>query len=146
MLKRYELRYYYGGELKRYIPFKTEQEAVDYFDYTDDLLDDEWGLYLVTYDYDKDHAVLVKVMRREKVSIKNLRFIGHLRGIDQYEVINDINFRLALVLKLNEKYYLSFADCEENYNKNIASRITLAYKAPQGIDTSCLGKVVTITE
>lgn len=52
----------------------------------------------------------------------DLHFIGHLRGIDQYDIKGDPK-SLALVLKTGNRYFLSFAKSEEQYNTNIAVRI-----------------------
>lgn len=148
-LKRYELRLYSSGvetptRLLSYLPFETEQQAVDYFN-QDDEMSEDWGLYLVRLTPNEDYATFIRKMKRYNVINKNdLRHIGHLRGIDQYEVINNEDLKLALVLKLGDKYYLSFACDEAHYNSNISARITLAYKAPQGIDTSCFGREVSV--
>lgn len=63
----------------------------------------------------------------KKINKQDLHFIGHLRGIDQYEILNDESMKMALVLKDNDKYYLSFASDEEHYNSNIAHRIGAFY-------------------
>ena len=74
-----------------------------------------------------------------------LRFIGHLRGIDQYEIINNKEMSLALVLKCGDKYYLSFAKSEADYNTNIAVRIHGAYDHTKvGMNTDSLGKQVEV--
>lgn len=56
----------------------------------------------------------------------DLHFIGHFRGIDQYEVLDD-TMALALVLAFNNKYYLSYASNMHDYNTNILNRINLFY-------------------
>jgi len=143
-LTRYELRKYNDSRLIASMAFATEQEAEDYFKHDEDMEDAVWGLYKATYTENGDHVEYIRTMHRIAIRKEDLRFIGHLRGIDQYEVINQPYMKMALVLELNNKYYLSFANSEEDYNKNIASRITLAYKAPHGIDTSCLGEFVLV--
>ena len=70
----------------------------------------------------------------------DLHFIGHLRGIDQYEVQSDLSI---LILKLNDKYYYSECKDLKKYNDMILSRITLAYKGSP-IDTTCLGEEIIV--
>lgn len=152
-LKRYELRLYahYNGleghsHLVSYIPFETEQQAQDYYNEHLDEMQSDWNLYLVTLTPNSDHAELVKVMK-PTIKKENLHYIGHMRGIDQYEVFNVPCLKMAVVLKCGDKYYLSFAECEEKYNLNIDIRIHNAYNRNKlGMDTDALGREVTICE
>jgi len=77
----------------------------------------------------------------KEIKRSDLHFIGHLRGIDQYEILSDLHL---LVLKLGDKYYLSSVDDLNNYNKMIMARITLAYKQATGIDTEALGEEIKV--
>lgn len=149
-LKRYELRLYSNTppllHLLSYIPFETEQQAQDYFNERMDEMVDDWKLYIVTLTPNADHVEFVRNMK-PTIKKENLRFIGHMRGISQYEVINRSDMRLALVLACNDKFYLSFAECEEKYNLNIDVRIHNAYDHTKvGLNTNALGREVTICE
>lgn len=96
----------------------------------------DYSIYLKV-DFDTE---LVKTIDKNK-----LHFIGHLRGIDQYEVRDLEGYELALVLKCGDKYYLSFAECEEKYNLNIGIRIHNAYDYnKKGLQTDALGEEVFI--
>ncbi len=73
------------------------------------------------------------------INKSDLHFIGHLRGIDQYEIKGDF---LALVLKLGDNYYLSYANSDEHYNINIAVRIHNFY-SPLG-EVADLGELIKV--
>lgn len=83
----------------------------------------------------------------KEISKKDLHFIGHLRGIDQYEVLSDMSL---LVLSLGDRYYLSkvanWKD-SDHYNNVIYSRITLFYNTPRGENAlECLGEEIKVIE
>ena len=64
-LRRYELRRYdNNGRLLAYVPFETEQQAVDYFMPDDEMTSDDWGLYLVTLTPDTDHAQFIRRLKK----------------------------------------------------------------------------------
>ena len=73
------------------------------------------------------------------INKSDLHFIGHLRGIDQYEIKGDF---LGLVLKLGDNYYLSHATSNEQYNTNIAVRIH-NFHSPLG-EVADLGELVEV--
>ena len=59
---RYELRLYsndFPERLLAYVPFETEQEAIDYFN-NDEEMKEGWALYLVTYTPNSDHARFIR--------------------------------------------------------------------------------------
>ena len=74
-----------------------------------------------------EHEIVATITQPKSIEKSKLHFIGHLRGFSQYEVINDEDMKLALLLESGGKYYLSFATDEEHYNNNIAHRIGAFY-------------------
>lgn len=83
----------------------------------------------------------------KEISKKDLHFIGHLRGIDQYEIKSDLSL---LVLSLGDRYFLSkVANYEDSdhYNNVIYTRITLFYNTPKGENAlECLGEEIKVIE
>jgi hypothetical protein len=81
------------------------------------------------------------------ISKKDLHRIGHLRGIDQYEVLSDLSL---LVLCCGDRYFLSrVANYEDSdhYNNVIYTRITLFYNTPKGENAfECLGEEIKVIE
>ena len=81
----------------------------------------------------------------KEIKKSDLHFIGHLRGIDQYEVLSDMSL---LVLSLGDRYFLSkVVDWEngDHYNDVIYTRITLFYNTPKGENAfECLGEEIKI--
>ena len=67
-----------------------------------------------------------------------LRFIGLYRGIEQYEVLDDMSL---VLLKLGDDYYLSQASDINAYNTNILVRIGNFYGS-EGI--KALGEKVEV--
>lgn len=80
----------------------------------------------------------------QKIKKSDLHFIGHLRGIDQYEVLSDVSL---LVLSLGNRYFLSRVDnWQTDYNSFILTRISLFYRGTGKEAFECLGEEVEIVE
>lgn len=83
----------------------------------------------------------------KEVSKKDLHLIGHLRGIDQYEVLSDMSL---LVLSVGDRYFLSkVANYQDSahYNDVIYNRIMLFYNTPKGENAfECLGEEIKVIE
>ena len=72
---------------------------------------------------------------------KELRFIGCLKGISQYEVRGDMSL---LVLELSDHYYLSKCEnWQSEYNQNIAHRIGVCYGSGYA-NKECLGEEIKV--
>ena len=60
-LTRYELRMYdSNGKLIAYVPFETQQQAIDYFITDDEMNSDDWALYFVILTPNSDHAEFLR--------------------------------------------------------------------------------------
>jgi len=93
---------------------------------------------------EKERARKDKGCMRE-ISKSDLHKIGHLRGIDQYEVLSDMSL---LVLCCGDRYFLSKVDnWETDYNKMILARISLFYRTPSNQNAwECLGEPIKVIE
>lgn len=68
----------------------------------------------------------------------NLRLIGHWRGVEQFEVLDNM---ALLVLTLDRKnWYLSQVNDGEDYNANIIKRISNFYQ----VGVQALGELVNV--
>ena len=71
-----------------------------------------------------------------------LRQIGHLRGITQYEVLDDMSL---LVLRIGDRCFLSqVKNWETEYNDAILSRINLFYLGKGQKAFECLGEEIIV--
>lgn len=79
----------------------------------------------------------------KEIKKEEMRFIGHLRGIDQYEILSDMSL---LVLKFGDRYFLSKVEnWQTEYNNFILSRISLFYKTPHDQNPcECLGEEIRV--
>ena len=76
------------------------------------------------------------------ISKENMRKIGHLRGITQYEVLDDMSL---LILQLGDRYFLSKVDnWQTDYNNMILARISLFYRVSGEKAFESLGEEIKV--